>query len=816
MSCLMKRIFMLAMAILMIGASLSRAQINVTMPDIVADQGTEISYPVLISNVSGLNLISYQIELGYDSEVVAATGVTNANTISEGWDNLFYNLSIPDELSIAAFSTNPLVGEGVLVYINFQVSGVPGAVSQMTFQFVELSGDTENIVKQNGRIKVNSNSVQVVIGTDIPIGSTVMVDGVSYESPYVTEWIRGSNHIIKAVDDVTTPEGVRYLFNSWSDGKAQTHVVSTQVDTSFTAHYAMQYYLLLESAHGEPTGEGWYDAGATANFSVDEEVIVSGDTKYRFDGWHSNSPNGYNGQIRNATVVMSNPITETVTWKPTYLIDIRSEHGSTFGSGWYKEGEIVRCGINANVIEEEDARYYFQGWQGVGNGSYSGSELSFNIIVRNPLVEQAIWESWYFIEFVSEPAGLVVFEKSGWYASGEMVTSDVAPDTVIVGRVEYYFKGWRLNGINLRGNPTFVTADSAMKVVASYGYPIQVMVTTNIGTGTKVIVDGVEYDVPYEAEWMAYDEHIIGVPEFQTRKEGQRFAFTAWNVGGIREQTVEPTTNKTYIAVLRTQYYLRVDTRPEGIYNLTGTDWYDAGQSVYLDPAPTLVQHGDQEFLFKYWSVNDNITHGNPISININEPKSAFAHYDSCYSISGTIYLDGLGLGGIPIVLTGLKSDSVYSDRSGGYKFSGLYPGNYTVMPRMPGYSFNPARRDIYYLKANMEHQDFEAKLLAAVGEIVLQPAPATFTMNQNYPNPFNNTTVISFHVPRESYVTVTIVNTLGVTVRTLVSRTMVAGDYAQQWDGLDDDRNPLASGLYFYTLKAEDIVLTRKMILME
>lgn len=812
----MRRIALWTVLIALIGANVVGAQVYVSMPDIVADQGEEVLYPITISNVSGLNLISYQIELRYDSDVITAMGVSTDNSISEAWENLFYNKDIQDELSIAAFDTNPLEGEGVLLYINFLVIGVPAAVSEIAFEFVELSGDTTNIVEQNGRIKVRSNLVEVVVGTDVPVGSNVIVDGVRYDAPYRTEWIRGSNHTIRAVDDVTTQDGVRYLFSLWSDGKPQMHVVSTQVDTSFTAYYTMQYYLQLESAYGEPSGEGWYDVGAVASFSVQEEVSATEDTKYRFDGWQSASANGYNGKLRNATVVMTNPITEYVIWKPVYRVDIRSDYGTTRGSGWYESGAIVRCGIDTLVIQGEDARYQFKRWDGIGVGSYSGSEPMFNLIVNNPIIEQALWDEWYYIGFVSEPEGLLPLSGSNWYVAGAEVTSDTAPDTVIEGRIVYHFKGWRLHGQTLDGNPVTVKADSGMQIVASYGYPISVMVTTNIGEGSTVIVDGEEHEAPYEAQWMAYDEHIIDVPDYQGINGGQRFAFTAWNIGGTQEQIVRPLTNKTYIAVLRTQYYLRVSTVPEDLFNLQGTDWYDAGHTISLNPAPTLGRLNGQDFRFRYWTVNNDVAYGNPISINVNQPKEALAYYDSCYSIFGTVLLDGAGFKDVQVVLTGLGSDTVYSKSNGEFKFSALFRGNYTISPKLEGYSFDPASRDIRDLSANIGQQDFIANVMAGAGRLSSEPVTETFTLFQNYPNPFNNSTVISFLVPGTGHVALDIVNMLGVTVRSLVSRNMEAGNYALHWDGRDDHHNPLPSGLYMYRLKAEGVLLTRKMILME
>ncbi len=75
---------------------------------------------------------------------------------------------------------------------------------------------------------------------------------------------------------------------------------------------------------------------------------------------------------------------------------------------------------------------------------------------------------------------------------------------------------------------------------------------------------------------------------------------------------------------------------------------------------------------------------------------------------------------------------------------------------------------------------------------------PSGFYLQQNYPNPFNPLTVISFGLPKESYVKLIIYNSLGEKVDELVNKRLSAGYHQYNWDG-----NKLSSGLYFYTLAA-------------
>ncbi len=85
------------------------------------------------------------------------------------------------------------------------------------------------------------------------------------------------------------------------------------------------------------------------------------------------------------------------------------------------------------------------------------------------------------------------------------------------------------------------------------------------------------------------------------------------------------------------------------------------------------------------------------------------------------------------------------------------------------------------------------------------------FELSQNYPNPFNPSTNINFALPVASDVQLTIFNLLGQKVATLVDEPRMAGNYTVRFDA-----SHLASGIYFYTLKAGEINLQRKMTLIK
>jgi photosystem II stability/assembly factor-like uncharacterized protein len=93
---------------------------------------------------------------------------------------------------------------------------------------------------------------------------------------------------------------------------------------------------------------------------------------------------------------------------------------------------------------------------------------------------------------------------------------------------------------------------------------------------------------------------------------------------------------------------------------------------------------------------------------------------------------------------------------------------------------------------------------------------PESFSLSQNFPNPFNPTTDIVYTLPQSEHVTLRIFNVAGQEIRTLVREQQNTGVYRVRWDGKDDSGRSVASGLYFYRIKAGSYVASRKMTLIK
>jgi hypothetical protein len=129
-------------------------------------------------------------------------------------------------------------------------------------------------------------------------------------------------------------------------------------------------------------------------------------------------------------------------------------------------------------------------------------------------------------------------------------------------------------------------------------------------------------------------------------------------------------------------------------------------------------------------------------------------------------------------------------------------------------------------LAANGFHAFFfewgdSSQSISLAGIVDIQPkaltiiTPDDYQLEQNYPNPFNPTTNIRFSLPISKTISMKIYNSLGQEVRTLINNENYnTGTHTIQWDGLDNNGNRVASGVYVYSLKFGNFSKSMKMTL--
>jgi len=193
---------------------------------------------------------------------------------------------------------------------------------------------------------------------------------------------------------------------------------------------------------------------------------------------------------------------------------------------------------------------------------------------------------------------------------------------------------------------------------------------------------------------------------------------------------------------------------------------------------------------------------------------------DSSYgngSIGGTInfatFYDETNFEGITLLARNINTNALYSYNFGKqeavYNIFNIPYGTYEIVAQKIGYD-NALSQIVTIDPGNF--QITEINVTFSPTSVDEQAAlPDNFILYQNYPNPFNPVTNISFYLPQEADVKLSVINILGETIATLLNNKLSYGNYSVRFDGSN-----LASGMYIILFEANQTRLNKKMILLK
>ena len=147
------------------------------------------------------------------------------------------------------------------------------------------------------------------------------------------------------------------------------------------------------------------------------------------------------------------------------------------------------------------------------------------------------------------------------------------------------------------------------------------------------------------------------------------------------------------------------------------------------------------------------------------------------------------------------------------YESIGFVNGNGTSTNRVT-YNFvdeNLSTNKYYY---RLKQIDFDGTYEYSNELEIMIEGLTAFQLHQNYPNPFNPSTVIRYQLPVASQISIKIYDIMGKEVETIVDEYREAGLYEVNFESMSS-KTHLASGIYFYQLKAGEYIETKQMVLM-
>jgi hypothetical protein len=209
---------------------------------------------------------------------------------------------------------------------------------------------------------------------------------------------------------------------------------------------------------------------------------------------------------------------------------------------------------------------------------------------------------------------------------------------------------------------------------------------------------------------------------------------------------------------------------------------------------------------------------GNPIvtggTASPNFPTTPGA-YDESQNLSFDVFVTKLNVTGSALLY------GTYLGGSDGDEGSALFfdpSGNLVVMGSTYSPEF-PTTAGAYDESHNGDDDVFVAKLDISGTTGIEGPGedtgiPLAFALEQNHPNPFNPQTVIGFSLSEGTFVSLKVYNLRGALVRVLLESEYPAGRHEVFWNGENDHRVEVSSGIYFYQLTTSEGTFRRKMLL--
>ena len=158
----------------------------------------------------------------------------------------------------------------------------------------------------------------------------------------------------------------------------------------------------------------------------------------------------------------------------------------------------------------------------------------------------------------------------------------------------------------------------------------------------------------------------------------------------------------------------------------------------------------------------------------------------------------------------------------------GIEPGMGPILEVEVEFNQNFSNSSVVFMIDSIYAEDFSSNPLVAVaddfgqfsGDMVSldfdNKPPSSFALHPNYPNPFNPSTTISYSIPENADVMLSVYDMRGRMIKSLVNKNQAAGRYLVEWNATDDYGSNVGAGVYIYQLRSGNKTFSQKMVLMK
>ena len=292
-----------------------------------------------------------------DSQFVTSTptlsiaNVESAQTLTFNWTEQFY-------ITIVSAYGSPTASQWVPAGSSFTAS--------VTSPDVVTSGADEWVVSGPASQTISDVSAAQTLTFTWIEQFYITVDNGGHGTPSeASQWVNAGSDFSATV---TSPSDVVSGVSQWVTSQPTLSITGVESAQTLTFTWTEQFYLTVSSAYSSQTGQGWYNAGTTANAGLTSGTVSGNSgTQYVFTGW-SGDASGSAFSSSNA-ITMSGPMTATANWITQYQVTFAATPGgSTSPTGsnvWENSGSL-------SITATPNNGYTFTYW------SSSSESITFN------------------------------------------------------------------------------------------------------------------------------------------------------------------------------------------------------------------------------------------------------------------------------------------------------------------------------------------------------------------------------------------------------------------------------------------------------
>jgi hypothetical protein len=487
-------------------------------------------------------------------------------------------------------------------------------------------------------------------------GISVRADGYSFilNNEY---WCDHNEQVLLEADTYQYFGDTRYVFDRWDPAAPQSHFITCDATGIVTVYYVEEYRVRLNSTldglpdtlivtvgttdYTTPYSDLWVTAGdqiqlGTYEFQPGTDPISG--TRSRWVDWED-------GGTMSKAVTINQPGMEfTANFVTQHKLTFSDAHGvptvvpagyPVTGGFYFDEGTVVTISTNATVDDLVDAshRWRFNGWTGLGTGSYTGPNRDDTVTMGNPITQTVAWEDQYSLTITTvygtPGATTNYFEMVSanlyWYDKNVIADFWVPTPVDIATGERAAFDAWSGDSTQTT-NRTTLAMSGGMAVTANWHLEYEVTIATDQGT-------------PPAPVWVEEGTtHTITAQETYDPDTGDhtRERFDGWtadteslNNGGYQgealSQVLTVTGPITETMNWVTQYEVTITSvygeEPDTLGDPDGAGWYDDGTLAWVEVAGSVTK-GDWIYKFSSWLGGVSAPDLNITTIIVNGPKA--------------------------------------------------------------------------------------------------------------------------------------------------------------------------------------------------